>query len=232
VTLTLISLLACVGGLIVFLLGEGPFGVKKTGSIRWGAVLQSFRVPRFRASASGYFGHMWELYAFWTLVPWLITAVLDEPSVEEISLWSFVIIGVGLFGAAWGGLMSRRWGSGRVAFVSLAISGTLCVLYPFVTDLRWLAIIVLTIWGFFVIADSAQFSAISSKACSPELAGSALSIQNGIGFLISIGSIILLTGWIDVLGVYVVWLLIPGPLLGLFAMRSLIRGPFSKINLD
>ena len=106
------------------------------------------------------------------------------------------------------------------------------MLYPFLTGFKWLAIIVLAVWGFFVIADSAQFSAISSKACSPELVGSALSIQNSIGFLISIGSIILLTGWIDVLGVYVVWLLIPGPLLGLFAMRSLIRGPFSQINID
>ena len=231
-TLTFVSGLTVIAGVIVVLIGEGPFGVKQTAPIRWGSVFKSFQSPRFRASACGYFGHMWELYAFWTLVPWLVAGVMPHATTKEISAWSFGVIGIGFCGALWGGLMSRIWGSGCVAFVSLAISGLLCVLYPFLIGFKWLAIVVLAIWGCFVIADSAQFSAISSKACSPELVGSALSIQNSIGFLISIGLIILLTGWIDVLGVYVVWLLIPGPLLGLFAMRSLIRGPFSKINLD
>ena len=232
ITLALVSFLAVSGGLLVQRIGEGPFGVQFVRSFRWGAVFQNFRIAQFRASACGYFGHMWELYAFWTLVPWLVAGVMPHATTKEISAWSFGVIGIGFCGALWGGLMSRIWGSGCVAFVSLAISGLLCVLYPFLIGFKWLAIVVLAIWGFFVIADSAQFSAISSKACSPELVGSALSIQNSIGFLISIGSIILLTGWIDVLGVYVVWLLVPGPLLGLFAMRSLIRGPSSGINID
>ena len=81
------------------------------------------------------------------------------------------------------------------------------------------------VWGFFVIADSAQFSAISSKSCPPDMVGSALSIQNCLGFLISIVSIVLLTDWADALGTHVVWLLVPGPILGLIAMRSLFSDP-------
>jgi MFS family permease len=224
-TLTFVSGLALIGGMLVVSIGEGPFGVKQTGPIQWGAVFKSFQIPRFRASAYGYFGHMWELYAFWTLVPWLLASVMTEANALEISMWSFVVIGIGLFGAVWGGLMSRRWGSGRVAFVSLAVSGSICVLYPFLEDQQWATIGVLMVWGFFVIADSAQFSAISSKSCPPDMVGSALSIQNCLGFLISIGSIVLLTDWVDTLGTHVVWLLVPGPILGLIAMRSLFSDP-------
>ena len=224
-TLTFVSGLALIGGMLVVSIGEGPFGVKQTGPIQWGAVFKSFQIPRFRASACGYFGHMWELYAFWTLVPWLLASVMIEASALEISMWSFAVIGIGLFGAVWGGLMSRRWGSGRVAFVSLAASGSICVLYPFLEDQQWATIGVLMVWGFFVIADSAQFSAISSKSCPPDMVGSALSIQNCLGFLISIGSIVLLTDWADALGTHVVWLLVPGPILGLIAMRSLFSDP-------
>ena len=224
-TLTLLSGLALIGGMLVVSIGEGPFGVKQTGPIQWGAVFKSFQIPRFRASACGYFGHMWELYAFWTLVPWLLASVMTEASALEISMWSFVVIGIGLFGAVWGGLMSRRWGSGCVAFVSLAVSGSICVLYPFLEDQQSATIGVLMVWGFFVIADSAQFSAISSKSCPPDMVGSALSIQNCLGFLISIGSIVLLSDWADALGTHVVWLLVPGPILGLIAMRSLFSDP-------
>ena len=221
-TLIAVSMLALFGGVLVRWIGEGPHGIRQSGPIRWGAVFSSFQRSRFRASAFGYFGHMWELYAFWTLVPWLVNAVMPDASATETSAWSFLVIGVGLLGAIWGGLMSQRWGGARVAFVSLMISGSLCVLYPWISIAPSLAMTALMIWGFFVIADSAQFSAISSKACDPEMVASALSIQNSLGFLISIGSIVLLTQWMDHLGVSVVWLLIPGPLFGLFAMRSLM----------
>jgi len=224
-TLTIVTMLAVIGGVVVVRIGEGPCGVKQASPIRWGAVFKSFQIPRFRASACGYFGHMWELYAFWTLVPWLVASVIGEASLLEISLWSFAVIAIGLFGAVWGGLMSSRWGSGRVAFVSLLMSGVMCLIYPMLADSFWAALIGLMVWGFFVIADSAQFSAISSKSCPADMVGSALSIQNSVGFFLSIGSIVLLTTWVDQLDVFVVWLLLPGPILGLLAMRSLIREP-------
>jgi hypothetical protein len=86
----------------------------------------------------------------------------------------------------------------------------------------------LLVWGFFVIADSAQFSAISSKSCPADMVGSALAIQNSLGFFLSIGSIVILTSWIDRLDTYVVWLLLPGPVLGLLAIRSLLSDPIPE----
>lgn len=228
VTLTIVSTLAMVGGLAVLSIGEGPFGVKQTGIIQWGSVFQSFKIKRFRASAFGYFGHMWELYAFWTIVPWLVTSAMTDSTSLDVSLWSFAVIGIGLFGAVWGGVKSQQWGSGRVAFVSLLVSGTVCLIYPLVEVVSGLAMFALLVWGFFVIADSAQFSAISSKSCPADMVGSALAIQNSLGFFLSIGSIVTLTSWVDRLDTFVVWLLLPGPVLGLLAMRSLLSDPIPE----
>ena len=46
------------------------------------------------------------------------------------------------------------------------------------------------------------------------MVGSALAIQNSLGFFLSIGSIVILTSWVDRLETFVVWLLLPGPVLG------------------
>ncbi len=117
--------------------------------------------------------------------------------------------------------MSQRSDSGRIAFKSLLISGTLCLTYQLIEAVRGLSIFALLVWRFFVIAESAQFFAISSKSCRADMVGSALVIQNSLGFFLSIGSIVILTSWVDRLDTSVVWLLLPVPMLGLLAMRSL-----------
>ncbi len=221
------SVLALVGAGMILMLGDGPHLKPGAGAprLRPGKALEAFRVPAFRASAFGYFGHMWELYAFWTLVPVLVSAVgIDRAFGVGNAFLSFAIIGIGAAGCLLGGRMSRRYGSARVAAVSLAVSGACCLAFPVIAKAGPLIVlVVLLVWGFAVVADSPQFSALSAKACPPELVGGALAIQNAIGFAITLAAIALGTAVFDSLGPSVAWLLLPGPILGLLGLAPLWR---------
>jgi MFS family permease len=229
------SLLALVGAALVAFLGDGPFAAppRRPGAgdaARPGAVWQVFRVPTFRASAFGYFGHMWELYAFWSVLPWLcqpiaVALARRADCAPSVALLSFAVIAVGGVGCVLGGQWSRRIGSARVAALALAGSGLMCLLYPLLPeDALGLRIAALFFWGFCVVADSPQFSALSSQFSPPQLLGSALVAQNGIGFLITVASILVLSRAVPAWGSAAMWILVPGPLLGLWALRPLLAG--------
>ena len=226
------SVLAVLAAVSVGMVGDGPH-FRSRGNVPYPQgieVLRAFRVPAFRAAAFGYFGHMWELYAFWTLVPLLVGQLLVQrgqgtaPTQAAVSGWSFAIIGIGALGSIVGGMLSQRIGSARMAAGALSISGLMCALFPLLSHATTITLLViLLIWGLTVIADSPQFSAMSVQACPQQLLGSALTIQNCFGFAITTVSIPLAASMFPALGPRVAWLLLPGPVLGLIGMRRLLK---------
>jgi MFS family permease len=219
------SALAALAAIAIFSLGDGPHLPRGRSHLQWGATLVVARIPEFRSAALGYFGHMWELYAFWTITPFLVAIALasQAPGPSTIALWSFVVIASGGLGCIVGGHFSRRHGSARVAAVALAGSAIAGLLFPAVAGHSWLALAVLLAWGITVVADSPQFSAICARAAPSNLVGSALAIQNSIGFGITIVSIDMATAWISSIGARSAWLLVPGPVLGFIAIAPLLR---------
>ena len=221
-TVILTSGLCYIAGITIYLIGDGPHLItNKKSSFR---LLDQFsellKNKNYLASAVGYFGHMWELYAFWTCVPILISISISQHQIHDqeflVSLLSFLIIGLGFVSCVLGGILAKSLNSSRIASLSLAFSLSICVIYPLAGNLYFFIDLgLLIVWGFFVISDSPQFSAISAKVCPQHLVGTALTTQNCIGFSISMITIFLTTSFYESLGLYFVWILLPGPVLGL-----------------
>lgn len=224
VLLSVSVIAACGGMLLHWCVPDGPF-LRTGAKFNPAAIAGVFKSPDFRASSFGYFGHMWELYAFWAFVPVFLAASNAQVGTSSTSLWAFFIIGAGAIGSVVGGLLSLRRGSANVAFFQLSASGLCCVLSPLAFLLPQSAMLAFMIfWGIVVVGDSPQFSALNARYAPSHLVGSALTIVNCLGFAITIVSIQLLNGLLPFIGAqYLFLLLVPGPIFGLIAMRRLVR---------
>ncbi len=187
-TIATTSALAAGAGLAVgFTVRDGPFLARSTEPLRPGAVFTAFRDRRFRAAALGYFGHMWELYTVWALVPAVLLA--HDPTMNP-SPGAFAMIAAGALGCAVGGLLAVRLGSRRVALLNLVGSAGLCATAPLWWGLPTPMVIGLSlVWGITIVGDSPQLSALTAQEAPPTLVGSALTMVTCIGFALTIVSL-------------------------------------------
>ena len=220
---TITSCLSVIGGiLLVALVPDGPFRTSGKG-LKINAFFNVFKNKNFRAAAHGYFGHMWELYAFWVYVPVMLTTYITiYPGTKlNISLWSFIIIAIGCLTCIIGGYISKKLGAKRTALIVLSLSLFCCLLSPlfFLVDSSILFIAFLIFWGMVVIPDSPLLSSMVAKNAESESKGSAITIVNCIGFSITILSIQMLSFLIQVINpIYLYLFLVVGPIWGLYSL--------------
>jgi MFS family permease len=224
-----VSLLAVVGGLLVlFFVSDGPYALP-AARFDWKQAGKVFSERPLRLANFGYFGHMWELYAMWTWIPFMIRASLaqrhSDPWLAEVS--SFLVIGCGAVGCVVAGLIADRVGRTIVTSVAMAISGSCCLFIGLLFGANpILLLIVAAIWGASVVADSAQFSACVTELGDPRYIGTALTMQTCLGFLLTVISIELIPRFVDLVGWrYAFAILAPGPLFGVISMLKLRRLP-------
>jgi MFS family permease len=221
--------ISAAGAIIALLfVREGPLRVSSP-RFNWKYSLDIFKARELRLANLGYLGHMWELYAMWA---WIASFLLGSFQVKGISsstasLSAFAVIGAGGLGSLLAGKLADRWGRTMITILSMLISGCCALIVGFIYGSNpALVIAVCLVWGFAIVADSAQFSAAISELCHKEYTGTALTIQTSLGFLLTMVSIRL----IPTLQAWLGWrwsfaFLALGPAFGIWAMVMLRRTP-------
>jgi MFS family permease len=229
--LYLSAALAGTGGVLSFLfIKEGPERAPAP-RFNWKYAGEIWREQEIAYANLGYFGHMWELYAMWTWVPIFIAASFRAAGTggRWAALAAFAVVAAGAPGSLAAGKLADRFGRTVVTSASMAVSGLCCLVSGlFFGGNPWILLAVCFVWGFAVVADSAQFSAGASELCPAERTGTALTLQTSLGFLLTLVTIRL----VPTLERLLTWrwafaFLAVGPAAGIWAMLSLRRRPGS-----
>jgi MFS family permease len=207
---------------------EGPFAFERR-PFAWGLVGEVARDRAARLAIGGYLGHMWELYAAWAFVGIFFAELFaargatPEGAEAAAGVVAFAMIAAGGAGAVLAGGWADRLGRERVTVWAMAASGGCALAIGWMLRAPlWLVVAVALVWGFAVVADSAQFSALVTEVAPPHAVGTALALQTALGFLLTSVSIAAVPhlraagGWPLAFGV-----LAAGPALGIVAMTML-----------
>lgn len=187
-----------------------------------------------RHACYGYFGHMWELYAMWGWIGLFLYGAYSDRLVDNPGVWSalstFAIVGIGAFGSLAGGYYADRIGRTTVTIAAMVVSGACAMIAGALGDAPFaVLLIVCIVWGISVVADSAQFSSCVIELADPHQVGTALTLQNAIGFLIALISIHLVPVIADHAGWWGAFaMLAAGPVAGTIAMARLRIMPEAK----
>jgi sugar phosphate permease len=225
--------------LIALFYRDGPYPFPPR-PFSWRLVRDVFERRRWRLATAGYLGHMFELYSFWTWIPVFIGASVAAEGVPAgahtsalVSLVAFGTIAIGGIGCVWGGLAADSRGRERLVMLAMALSGSCALLIPFAYGRTlWVLGPLAWAWGFFVIADSAQFSALVTESVPPHAVGTALTVQTSLGFLLTMVSIQLIPPAVAIVGwKWVFPVLAIGPAFGIGAIRQLSQFRKDRVSV-
>ena len=222
------SALAAIAGLIAAtVLQPGPY-LSQSAPFNWKFAIDAYKRKSTRLANYGYLGHMWELYAMWTWVPIFLLTSFQRAgySPQAARFAGFASLASGGVGCIIAGIFADKMGRTTITIASLITSGACCLVVGLLFNHPAVLTAVCILWGFSVVADSAQFSAAVSELTDPRYVGTALTIQTSLGFLLTLCTItivpllVTLVGWQKVFGILVL-----GPVFGIINMIRLRKSP-------
>ncbi|MEM7189956.1 MAG: MFS transporter [Pseudomonadota bacterium] len=225
-TVMIASAIAVAGAFAMLTIGLGPYHAKAP-KLDVTAITLAWTNRRIRYAILGYLGHMWELYALWAWVGVVAAGSYAAAGGEDVSglakATAFLAIALGGIVCLPAGVWADRTGKAKVAALVLTSSSLFAVLAALgYGGPIWLMMPILILWGILVIPDSALFSSLVADAAPPERAGSIMTLQNAIGFLLTAGTVQVAPiaaeawGWSTVMATMAI-----GPVFGIWCMQRL-----------